>query len=167
MALPAINLTSSIVVTGLSAISTATPTLPNQPLIISYDVQDRAVPPNKAATVRRRVVVTCKSLEKTCTADSGSLYCSFGGLCTGGSTSTSTSTASAATFYPSDSIFPQLSLNGPSSVTISAGDDYSPCLGAMTVGCELGATATINTTGDFNSHIIACEDTVRSPRCVD
>ena len=159
-ALPTINLTSSIVVSGLSSISTAAPTSPTQPLVISYNVQDRAVPPNKAATVRRRVIVTCVSPEKTCTSDSGSLYCSFGGVCTGGSTS---STAAAALmYYPSDSIIPLLSLNGPSSVTLQAGHKYAPCLGAMTVGCELGATATINVTGDFNSRIIACEDMVSS-----
>ena len=46
-------------------------------------------------------------------------------------------------------------------MTLSAGDKYAPCLGANTVRCELGATATVNTTGDFNSHVIACEDMVR------
>ena len=34
----------------------------------------------------------------------------------------------------------------------------------MSIGCELGATATIELTGDFNSHIIACEDLVSTIR---
>ena len=55
--LPQVDLTSSIVVTGLSAVSTDRPTDQNAPWVISYDVQDNAVPPNKAKTARRRVEV--------------------------------------------------------------------------------------------------------------
>ena len=161
-ALPSVILTSSIVVRGLASVSTAVPTPPTQPLVISYDVADTAVPPNRALTVRRRLQVLCPTAEKICTSDAGTLYCSFGGICTGGSTGGSA--AATYTFWPSDSIVPQLSLNGPLSITLAANVPYAPCLGAMTSGCELGATASLNTTGDFDSKVIACENEVRECR---
>ena len=161
-ALPSVILTSSIVVRGLASVSTAVPTPPTQPLVISYDVADTAVPPNRALTVRRRLQVLCPTAEKICTSDAGTLYCSFGGICTGGSTGGSA--AAIYTFWPSDSIVPQLSLNGPLLITLAANVPYAPCLGAMTSGCELGATASLNTTGDFDSKVIACENEVRECR---
>ena len=55
--LPLVDLTAAIVVTGVEAISTAAPTLPGQPFVVSYDVRDNAIPPNAATTARRRVQV--------------------------------------------------------------------------------------------------------------
>ncbi len=52
-----LDMTNAIVVTGLEAVDTSSPTPDNKPWVVSYDVQDTAVPPNKASTVRRRVVV--------------------------------------------------------------------------------------------------------------
>ena len=52
-----INLTSSIYVSGLGAITTSAPSDPSAPFVVSYDVSDFAVPPNKARTQRRRVQV--------------------------------------------------------------------------------------------------------------
>lgn len=57
-ALPPVNLTSSIVVMGALAVTTAAPTHPSRPFLISYDVKDTATPPNHALTVRRRVQVS-------------------------------------------------------------------------------------------------------------
>ena len=52
-----INLTSSIIVSGLASISTASPTQPSAPFVVTYDVSDLSIPPNKAQTARRRVQV--------------------------------------------------------------------------------------------------------------
>ena len=48
----------------------------------------------------------------------------------------------------------EISLNGYSTLTISQGTTYAPCLGAMTQNCELGATATLVTPGDSTPSII-------------
>ena len=69
-------------------------------------------------------------------------------------------TVAAVVYPPSASIVPTLTLNGPSPVTVSANKPYAPGLGTMTTNCDLGATATLNTTGDFNSKIKACVDQV-------
>ena len=60
-----------------------------------------------------------------------------------------------------NTMVPVLSLNGPTPITVSAGQPYAPCLGMMTSNCEMGATATLSTTGDFDSRISACADLVR------
>jgi len=52
-----VDLTPKIVVTGAEDVLTTAPTLPSQPFVISYDVSDNAVPPNKAQTMKRRVQV--------------------------------------------------------------------------------------------------------------
>ena len=164
--LPPINLTASIIVRGIEVISTAAPTPPSLPLIIAYDVQDNASPPNKAQTVRRRVQVICAPSEHICSNDDGSLSCSYGGICMGAAVTSiagaskdpSISIAPIAVFPPSASIVPTLSLNGPSSITVSANFPYVPCVGLATSNCEMGATASVSTAGDFNIRIRACED---------
>ena len=160
--LPPIDLTNSIVTTGIDTITTAAPTSSSQPFIITYDVKDRASPPNSAVTVRRRVQVVCKAEEKVCTNSDGSLSCSYGGICTGAALPPATA-AAAITYPPSASIVPVLSLNGPTSITISANQPYAPCMGMTTSNCEMGATATVSTTGDFNGRIRACADMVGLP----
>ena len=60
-----------------------------------------------------------------------------------------------------DAIIPVLTLNGPTPVTVSANEQYAPCMGTVTSNCEMGATATLNTAGDFNGRIRACADLVR------
>ena len=37
---------------------------------------------------------------------------------------------------------------------------YTPCVGLSTTNCEMGAIATVLTTGDFNGRIRACADKV-------
>ena len=155
--LPPVNLTTAIVVTGVESVSTAAPTSPDMPFVISYDVYDNAIPPNAAVTVRRRVRVICPASERVCNNDAR-LTCSFGGVCMGAAAAP---TVAVIVYPPSASIMPILTLNGPSSVTVSANKPYVPCLGTMTTNCDLGATATLNTTGDFNGRIKACIDQVR------
>ena len=55
--LPSVDLTLKIVVTGVESVITTSPTLPTKPFVITYDVHDDVVPPNKAQTVKRRVQV--------------------------------------------------------------------------------------------------------------
>ena len=121
--------------------------------------KDRASPPNSAAMVHRRVQVVCKADEKVCTNSDGSLSCSYGGICMGAVPTPAPATTAAA-FPASASIVPALSLNGPTSITISAGQPYAPCTGTMTSNCEMGATATVDAIGDFNGRIRACADLV-------
>lgn len=106
--------------------------------------------------------MVCPSSEKMCTGDDGGLYCSFGGVCMGadGGAGGSGGAGAAAALPPSASIVPVLTLNGPESIKLEPGKSYAPCAGAQTSGCELGATAMVNSTGDFNNRIKACEDKV-------
>lgn len=194
-ALPSVDLTTSIIVSGLTSVSTATPTHPDQPFLIAYDVKDDASPPNAALTVIRRLNVICADPEVSCTADDGSLYCSTTGVCGLGvsniisrsvsyfqassiisavalsaspsgqssssvapfqvtnsnPSSTSSSSSSSESGYGSLN----LNLNGPSLVAIPQGTPYAPCEGAQLSSCELGATATLSATGDYNSAIMA------------
>ena len=57
-----------------------------------------------------------------------------------------------------NAIVPVLSLNGPATITVFANQPYAPCMGVTTSNCEMGATATLSTTGDFNGRITACAD---------
>ncbi len=56
-ALPSVNLTGRIVTTGASAITTTVPSPPDHPYEITYNVKDIEVPPNRALTARRLVLV--------------------------------------------------------------------------------------------------------------
>ncbi len=81
-----------------------------------------------------------------------------------GSSSSATSTVAEAQQTAGPSLSPSLVLNGPDTVKVESGKPYTPCLGSMAQGCELGATATLEATGDLNSKIKACADQV-GPAC--
>jgi hypothetical protein len=70
---------------------------------------------------------------------------------------TATTSAPSSTLPP---VTPQLVLNGESTIRVEGNRQYTPCFGAMTSNCELGATATLEKTGDLNGRIRACEDQV-------
>ena len=164
-----IDLTSRILVSGLSAVKTAAPTAPGAPFVVTYDVTDFAVPPNKARTQRRRVQVICKGEEITCQNSDGSLSCSFGGICgvaisSGATSGSSTSAAlpgSTASSSSSGSIkvtVPTISVLGSSTVLVNQGQSYSPCSGSSVSACDAGALATLFSPGDLNSQMYACYD---------
>lgn len=114
----------------------------------------------------RPAQVICSADEKVCSRDTGSLYCSFGGSCIEAAgdlqVAYSAAVGPAAAAGTSSAILgaPVLTLNGPDTVVVDMGRAYKPCVGVLTSGCELGATATASAPGDFNNNIRACEDQV-------
>lgn len=132
----------------------------------------QAVPPNKAATARRRVQVVCGSSEHICPDEDGAgLSCSFGGICglgsfmKGASASSATGqlgpgssqlpasasiTAASSTAPP---VIPTLTLIGPATVNIPMGTPYSKCQMGLISGCDQGVRATALIPGDLNSQV--------------
>ena len=130
----------------------------SNPWIVTYDVRDKADPPNNAQRVYRRVRVICQAGEYICPSgslgqDAATLQCSCGGLCgvCGGST------ASPAP-QPLSLANLSLTLNGPSTVTITIGSQFLPCSATSSISCDLGATATLLSIGDYSKDIVACRD---------
>ena len=130
----------------------------SKPWIVTYDVRDKADPPNSAQRVYRRVRVICQAGEYICPSgslgqDAATLQCSCGGLCgvCGGST------ASPAP-QPLSLANLSLTLNGPSTVTITIGSQFLPCSATSSISCDLGATATLLSIGDYSKQIVACRD---------
>lgn len=160
---PRVDLTSSIITTGLSYISTSSPTDPSNPFVITYDVKDNANPPNAARTVTRRVFVVCPSPEFICPNTGGQdtqLQCSSSRICGVASTPTASTPSSSNTAPAAALTNYSITLNGPSSVTINLGAQYRPCFSALNINCDLGATATLLSPGDYTNSIVACANQV-------
>ncbi|KAG1660944.1 hypothetical protein FOA52_005525, partial [Chlamydomonas sp. UWO 241] len=164
-----INLSGDIVVSGLDAVNTRAPTAEGAPFVVTYEVQDSAVPPNKAI-LRRRVVVACPSGESICAGDGGVLSCSDGGICgvgggqDGGSAPMSSSMAaamagvggSAATTAVSGTA--SLAVLGTNPMRVRAGTPYGACGGAIGMSCDPGVIATLDTPNDLHANVRACAE---------
>ena len=163
---PVVNLTSSIVTSGIPYVTTASPTISSNPFVITYDVEDSAG--NSARTVTRRVFVICPGSEFICPSEGGSdslPQCSVLGICglsfsPAASPLISFSNQVASTATPSVLTNYSITLNGPKTIIVSLGTRYRPCVGASNIECDLGATATLLTPGDYTNSIVACQDQV-------
>ncbi|KAG1675986.1 hypothetical protein FOA52_014230 [Chlamydomonas sp. UWO 241] len=153
-----INLNSAIVVTWLDEVNTQAPTAAGAPFVVTYEVQDFAVPPNKAV-MRRRVEVVCSSGETVCTGASGALSCSSGGICgVGGATSMASTMAGAGGSAATVSGTAVLAVLGADTARVRVGTPYGACNGGMGMNCDPGAVATLVEPDDMRTYVFACAD---------
>ena len=157
-----LSLSSQPQVGGLDLVDTSRPTPEDKPFIITYDVQDSAVPPNSAKTVRRRVKMVCAKGEVTCPdPDNDKLVvCSFNGQCGLGAG------PAAAPSAPVSSATPTLTVLGPNPVTVKGGGKYAKCVGSAVLDCDQGVVATLEAEGDLDKMYmwVQCSGTVLHAR---
>ncbi|KAG1675992.1 hypothetical protein FOA52_014236 [Chlamydomonas sp. UWO 241] len=186
------DLNSEIFVTGLDEVSTQAPTADGAPFVVTYKVQDFAVPPN-TAVMRRRVEVVCPPGEIVCTGDDGALTCSDGDICgvrgsedagsavmpgsAAAAMAATRSSGDAATdlgavanilgnggFNSVDHHYGHaiLAVLGANPARVRVGTPYSACNGGMGTTCDAGVMATLHTPNDMRTCVIACADKARA-----
>ncbi len=173
------NCAAHLTVQSAGAVDTSIPTAPGKTFgyIVEYGVEDRAH--NTAPTARRLISVVCPGKESYCIdPDTGSPICTIDGQCgkpaalsdsavstttatshsKGAPASSSLATSSTASTKQTVATPPTLTLVGPSTLEITAGDVYDRCssTAALDVKCERGATASDTKDGIMDRQVYVC-----------
>jgi hypothetical protein len=146
------DVSGSVSRSGLSLVSTRSPTAPGEPYVVKYSAQDRSG--NIAEPTERHVRVLCSDQSLPCSFPDGATYCSIS------ATKCVEPAIPQATGDSTASVLPTIKLIGPAEVEVLQGTPYGACRDSVPVSvlCDRGATAHSVVEGDITWVVMACSD---------